>query len=336
MSEVMINILDPINLKNKTICITGANGFIGRRLIEGLSLIGCRIKVLTRKKDSKFPANIDIYFGDLTNPELHLKYFIEGCDLLFHCAGEINNELQMSSLHINGTQLLINAVHEEFFSSKKKIHWIQLSSCGAYGPPQDIQMRRVVTESSDTNPINQYEKTKTMSDELVITASSNIFFYTILRPSNIIGASMSNQSIRKLINWVKSGYFFFIGKKDSIATYIHVDDVINAMLLIAINPKSRNEIFIVSNDCTWEDLLLKISSLLNVKIMPFRIPFILIQAPLYILKSTIGKFFYFPQFAIFAFRTTYCTKKIERYLNFKFTRPMPGSIKDVIDNMNIG
>jgi nucleoside-diphosphate-sugar epimerase len=152
----MHNKADNFNLNEKIICITGGNGFIGKKLIEELSKRECRIKILTRKKDSKFPDNAEIFIGDLTDNDLSLTKFIEGCDILFHCAGEINNEPRMKLLHINGTQKLINAVQNEYELSQKMVHWVQLSSCGAYGPPpnNNIQIKRVITESSNTNPIN--------------------------------------------------------------------------------------------------------------------------------------------------------------------------------------
>ncbi len=338
MTESVKNTLAHFDFNEKIICVTGGNGFIGKKLIEELSKTRCRVKILTRKKDSNFSNNSEIFIGDLTDPNLSLTNFIKDCDILFHCAGEVSNEAQMRLLHINGTKKLINSVHEESAVSKKVIHWVQLSSCGAYGPPSknNIQTKRVITESSETNPINEYERTKTESDELVIaSAIDKIMTYTILRPTNVIGASMTNQSIRKLIKLVNSGHFFLIGKKDAIATYVHVDDVVNAMLVIASNPKSRNEIFNLSNDCSWEALIFQISSILNVKILPLRIPYKLIQIPLYIIKLIIGRFIHIPLFATFAFRTNYTTNKIETYLNFKFTRPLPYSIDDVIKEMKI-
>ena len=327
----MHNIPDLINLDEMIICVTGGNGFIGKKLIEELLKIGCHVRVLTRKKNAKFLGGVEIFIGDLTNPDVSLKGFLKGCDILFHCAGEINNEAQMHLLHINGTQKLINSLHDEFFLSKKMAHWIQLSSCGSYGPPlNNPEIRRVITESSKTNPINEYEKTKTKSDELVIASSVNKFTYTILRPSNVIGSSMKNQSVRNLLKLVNTGCFFFIGKKDAIATYIHLDDVVNALLLIAKNKKSRNEIFNLSNDCSWESLLLEMAALLNVKILPLRIPYTLIKAPLRLLKLIAGNLVHIPRIDIFAFRTTYSTNKIEAHLSFKFTKPMPKSIDDLI------
>lgn len=326
------DLLDYQSLKKKIICVTGGNGFIGKKLIEKLSKIGCCVRAITRKKNAIFPSNVDVFIGDLTDTNLSLKNFIKDCDILYHCAGEINYEQQMSLLHINGTRKLIQAVEDEFKSSQKKIHWIQLSSCGAYGPPnnRDVQIKRTITETSETNPKNEYEITKTKSDEMVIESSDNNFQYTILRPSNVIGPSMTNQSVHKLIKLVNSGYFFFIGKKDALSTYVHVDDVVQALMIISCNPNSKNEIFNISYDCSWEDLLKKISYLLNVKMFPIRIPFQLIQIPAKLIKLTFGKFIKVPRLDPFVYRTQYSTKKIESFLNFKFSKPMPDSIKDLI------
>ena len=327
------NTSDHLSLKEKIICVTGGNGFIGKKLIEELSKIGCCIRALTRKKNTIFPKNVDVFIGDLTDTNLSLKKFIEGCDILYHCAGEINDEAKMYLLHINGTQKLIKVVENETKSTQKKLHWIQLSSCGAYGPPKssNVQIKRLITETSETNPTNEYEITKTKSDEMIIKSSNNNFEYTILRPSNIIGPSMTNQSVHKIIKLVNSGFFFFIGKKDAICTYVHVDDVVKALILISCNQKSRNEIFNISNDCSWEVLIIKISSLLGVKTLPIRIPYKFIQIPLYLTKLIFGRFIKIPQLDTFAYRTSYSTKKIKHSLNFKFTKSMPCSIKDLIN-----
>ena len=320
-------------MKQKKVLVTGANGFIGKKLVEELIKTECTLRILTRKKQIKFHNNVEVFTGDLTDRNFSIKEFIKNCDILYNCAGEINNETLMRPLHVDGTQKLIEAIKNQSYLIYKKLHWIQLSSCGAYGPPMNsnIQVKRLITENSDTNPINEYEKTKTISDEMVIKSSVNSFSYTILRPSNVIGPSMTNQSVRKLIKLVNLRFFFFIGKKDAVCTYVHIKDVIRAMLLISFNPKSRNEIFNLSFDCSWEELITQISLFLKIKIIPIRIPYKFIRIPFYILKLLLRIFIKVPQIDTFAYRTTYSTKKIENLLNFKFSKPMPYSIKDLID-----
>ena len=332
MNKFIKSKLNSFKGSEKIICVTGGNGFIGRKLVEELATRELRIRVLTREVGNQFPNNVKTFIGDLTDSKYCLESFLKDCDILFHCAGETKNEAKMRLLHIVGTQKLIASVQQEISHSKKMMHWIQLSTCGAYGPPpkNDEQVFREIVETSATAPVNEYERTKTRSDELVVAASANNFCYTILRPSNVVGASMKHNSFHTLIKIVNSGYFFFIGRKDAVSTYVHIDDVVNAMMLIAINPKSRNETFNISSDCSWVALVNKISSTLNVKTLPFRIPYNFISTLLSLLNFFIGKFIHVPQLSTFALRTTYSTRKIESHLGFEFTKRLPQSIENLI------
>lgn len=47
MNESILITADNFNLNEKIICVTGVNGFIGKKLIEALSNLKCRIKILT-------------------------------------------------------------------------------------------------------------------------------------------------------------------------------------------------------------------------------------------------------------------------------------------------
>ena len=103
------------------------------------------------------------------------------------------------------------------------------------------------------------------------------------------------------------------------------------MICISCNLKSRNEIFNLSNDCSWEALIIQISTFLKVKTLPIRIPYKFVQIPFYLIKLFFGMFIKIPQIDTFVFRTSYSTKKIEYFLDFKFSKPMPYSIKDLIN-----
>jgi nucleoside-diphosphate-sugar epimerase len=180
------------------VCVTGANSFIGRYLVKALFHQGHLVRVLTRQNGNIFPANVQVVTGDLTREDCALDQFMNGFEVLFHCAGEVSDIQVMRLLHVEGTKRLIQSALKECARAGQTVHWVQLSSVGAYGPPHGRpQTDRVVTEDTISHPANEYEVTKTIADELVIQASkSGAITYTILRPSNVFGTKMTNQSLR--------------------------------------------------------------------------------------------------------------------------------------------
>lgn len=312
-------------------CITGANGFIGRKLVDFLSKEGHSVRILTRKHRPEFPANVEVVIGDLTKPDCDLARFINGCEVLFHCAGEVRNISLMRLLHVEGTKRLIQSATDYCFFNKKVIHWVQLSSCGAYGPPvEDTEADRVITEASPCHPANEYEITKTISDNLLIGACrSNQMSYAILRPSNVFGSSMTNQSLRKIVNMVKHGRFFFLGRPGAVATYVHVDDVVAALFCLATNPRAKGGIYNLSNDCTFEELIKRIAFLMNVSVPTLRIPARLIRLPISVLATLLKGWIHIPKLDALVSRTRYPAIKIQSELGFGFSMPMPDAIEEL-------
>jgi len=176
------------------IAITGGGGFIGKQLVNRHIQQGDQVRLLSRKSFLK-DVNAQYFPGDLSNPNVDLSSFVDNVDILYHCAGEVNNESLMQELHVNGTQRLVDAAQGEIG------RWVQLSSVGVYG----VCRAGVITENSKEQPFGVYERTKTESDKIVKNSGIP---YTILRPSNVFGNNMPNQSLRGLLHAVQRVYFF--------------------------------------------------------------------------------------------------------------------------------
>lgn len=238
--------------------VTGASGFIGRALIAELISEGHSVRVLTRKH-MRFGKGVEIVQGDLSSRNISFSSLVIGCNAVFNCAGEIRDVNKMRSLHVDGTGKLLQAFKESAAKEDVKKHWVQLSSVGAYGPVLKPGTPRIVTEGTPANPQGEYEVTKTLADELVMNMADRFFTYTILRPSNVVGASMTNQSFAGLLRLIKKRLFFYIGSRESTATYIHVDDVVAALMLCLEHPQAINQTFNVSNDCPLTDIVTRVA-----------------------------------------------------------------------------
>jgi nucleoside-diphosphate-sugar epimerase len=303
------------------IAITGASGFIGKLLVEKHLFLNDEVHVLTRKKDVFHNhQNLIIHNGSFADSAI-LEVFLKNADVLYHCAAEIKDEFKMDFVNVEGTKKLISA-------AKNNIkHWVQLSSVGVYGPISS----GIVSETQSYNPINKYEQTKLQSDLLVLDATKNNFFTsTIIRPSNVFGASMSNQSLFQLIQKIDQQIYFFIGKKGASANYVPVENVIEALYLAATNPNAKNGIYIISNWCTIEDFVNNIAKELG-KPLPNRrisIGFIKFVAKLtsFIPRNPLTV----TRVAALSNRVIYETTKIKKELDYKSVVTVEETIKKLV------
>jgi dihydroflavonol-4-reductase len=75
----------------RAVAVTGATGFIGAHVVRQLVLRGDRVRVLVRslqKLDNLPDLDVEPVQVDLTNSAV-MRRALEGCELLFHLAGEI-------------------------------------------------------------------------------------------------------------------------------------------------------------------------------------------------------------------------------------------------------
>ena len=309
----------------KKVCVSGASGFIGAKLVEKLISQGFSIRVLTRNNKSIFPDGVEIFCADLASPTCNLKSFFSGCDIFFHCAGDINNSSHMHALHVEGIQWLLEAFSDEINLTGHPKHWVQLSSAGVYGNLNNKRAAvRKITELSKIHPYGDYETTKAKADNLLLEAArSGAFTFSILRPSNIVGLDMPNQSFRGLIKSIIKRHFFYIGSFHSVSNYIHIDDVVSALLVCSRSSKATNQIFNLSNDCKLSDIVLSLSLDRKMKHKNLIVPEWLIRFVVSIIPSS----FNFPltqkRIDALVSKTYYSNSKIQRLLKFLPKRSIP-------------
>ena len=105
------------------IAITGGSGFIGKKLVDRHIQQGDQVRLLSRKSPLR-SVDVQYFLGDLSSSSVDLSDFVDSVDILYHCAGEVNNKSLMQELHVNGTQRLVDA------AQGKIGRWVQLSSVG--------------------------------------------------------------------------------------------------------------------------------------------------------------------------------------------------------------
>jgi len=213
----------------------------------------------------------------------------------------------MQELHVNGAQRLVDA------AQGKIDRWAQLSSVGVYGVCRD----GTITEDSKEQPFGIYEQTKTKSDKIVKNSGIPC---VILRPSNVFGIDMPNQSLRGLLRTIQKGLFFFIGKENkSLVNYVHVADVVEALMCCGSDDKALGEIFNLSQSATVEKMITSFASGIGSDKKILRFPEIVVR----VIASVFGKIPNFPltssRVDALTGRCVYDSIKVQKILGFKYS-----------------
>ena len=301
-----------------TVAITGGTGFIGRLLAEAHLKRGDRVRVLTRRLGSQ-PFGTTPFAGDLAS-SVPIA-FADGADVVYHLAAEMADAARMRRVNVQGTQRLLDS------AMGRCGRWVQLSSVGVYGVPtrgEDI------TELTKPEPTNAYEASKLEADRAAEQTCANAGCdWCILRPSNVIGASMRNQSAFALVRAIMAGRFAFIGPRHAVSTYIHAGDVVAALQLLVGAPSGT--IVNVSSDCPWTTLVQRICDRANCQRPRIRLPLPLAR----LLARTMGALPVFPltpsRVESLARVGGYPDTHARNLLGYRPARPMPEGFDEVTD-----
>jgi nucleoside-diphosphate-sugar epimerase len=303
--------------------ITGGTGFIGKRLVQRYVADGHRVRVLSRKAGADLPPEAQLVLGDLCNGAKAPEPFLEGLDVLVHCAAELRDAGRMHQLHVHGTADLLRAARGRVG------HYVQLSSVGAYGQHKAT----AITEDTPQRPQGPYELTKAAADDLVMEEGERSpgLTWTILRPSIVFGATMPNRSLFQLVSMINRRIFFFIGAPGASANYVHVDNVIEALTMCAVVPAARGKVFNLSDHRTMEQFVASIADALGGPTPRLRLPEEVVRAAVRLGRRV-------PRFPLtearidaLVSRSRYPTERIERELGYRHVVSMEAGIRDLVD-----
>ncbi len=320
-----------MDLKGKKVLVTGANGFIGRKLVEALDREDAHIRILARSQAGSPTPRAEVIIADLTSEGNPLEDCLRDIEVVFNCAGELHDPQQMYKLHVGGTERLLVAARSETVRTGKPIHWVQAGSVGSYGPPCCGSTEVVVTETSPTDPLGPYEKSKTLADDIVVRlAQDGLITFSIVRIANVFGLEMTNRSLFGLIRSLHERLFFFVGPPGASANYIHVDNVIGGLLLAASNPLARGNIYNLSDSCTMEHLVGVISAELGCAHPKIRLPY-KIALMISGLSKIIPRFPLTPtRVSALANRTRYPIDKIASELGYSYSSPLDEGLRELV------
>jgi nucleoside-diphosphate-sugar epimerase len=225
------------------VLVTGATGFIGSHLAASLVKQGFNVSCLTRKSSNlSYLEGLDVTLlnGDCSDPDSLSG--VTGFDYVFHAAGltKATNLRELYLVNEKGVENLVNAVMRNNPELKR---FVYLSSLAAAGPSPDGEPLK---ENVEPRPISEYGKSKLGGERHVLAQRGNIPF-TIIRPPAVYGPRDSQ--FLMLFKILKFGLAPYWGK--TYYSLVHVDDLVNGIILSALKDEGDGEIFFMSDGAIY-------------------------------------------------------------------------------------
>jgi nucleoside-diphosphate-sugar epimerase len=255
---------EKIDLRDATILVTGASGFIGKRLIEYLALhYQANVRAMVRSYGpavhlARLP--VEIVAGDLMDPA-SLQQAINGCDLVFHCAAGITGtDESRRSVTVDGTRHLLEVARQARVN-----RFVHVSTIAAHGPnPGPILDESLPLVHSD----DIYADAKADAEQWVFRyAKETDLPVTVLRPTVVYGPRSGAWTVGPTTS-MKQGTFTLIDSGRGSAHHVYVDDMVQALLLAATRPEAVGEAFIISSGASapWREFFGYYASLLGIEL----------------------------------------------------------------------
>ena len=311
------------------VLITGGNGFIGRRLCSELTRSNRVIKKIVRKiksNDSSEQHEYNLGFDQVPED------VFDNVDTVFHLVGvthDVDTTSPEDSLYHD-----VNVVATEQLAktaAKKGVkNFIYISSVKAGGSPT---FGKCMNEEDQEEPEGIYGKTKREAEiRLLEIGNRSAINISIIRPSLVYGPSVKG-NLRKMLLGIKKGWFPPLPEIGNRRSMIHVDDLVDILLLVEVDERSNGEIFIATdgNNYSSNQIYRAMSKSLDKSIKNWVVPNIFFIS-LAKIGNLVNKIFPFP-FDSYRYQKLlgdecFSSKKIQTILGFKASRSISSNSLD--------
>lgn len=241
--------------------VSGATGFIGRRLVTALRRQGAQVTVLVRDPGKAKALWMD---GQVRRHRVDFSVgadigaVCEGANTVFHLAGyahaEDANDDTGSALHrtvtVKGTRALLN---EAVRAGVQR--FVFVSSVKAIGEGSD----HCLDENCRVAPTTAYGRAKHEAEELVLEAGTTSGMHVAVLRLPLVYGPGNKGNLPRMIDMIDRGRFPPLPDVRNKRSMVHVDDVVQALRLAVESPKANGEVYLVTDGrvySTYEVLVL--------------------------------------------------------------------------------
>lgn len=254
-----------MSYSGRKILVTGGTGFVGGRLAERLVLEeNARVRVMVRdwcKATWVSRADVEFAEGNVTDPDAVARA-VKGCEVVFHCVGVGGSLKRCMAVNVEGTRNVLSSARDE-----KVERIVCLSTIGVHGPaPPDN-----ACESDD------FRFTGAPYGDSKIAAEEEVWEFrkrhrlpvSVIRPTFVWGPR-SEYFSKWPVRCIGDGRWFLVDGGRGTCHAVHVDNLVDAILLAGKKEEAVGEAFIITDDqpCTWAEFFMSYARMVGKDDLP--------------------------------------------------------------------
>lgn len=260
------------------ILVTGANGFVGRRVCSLLKEGGYQVRAAVRDMNED---GVD-FIQQVVDDVIHVgnidggtdwSMALVGVDAIVHLAARVHILQEVSknplesfrSVNVLGTERLARAAA---VASVKR--FVYISSISIHGNSTGV---RPYIEDDEAHPHSPYAVSKWEGElSLRVVAKVSKLELVVVRPPLVYGPGVGGNFLR-LMNWADKGWPLPLGSIRNLRSFIGIDNLADLIVGCVEHPAAAGETFLVADgeDLSTPDLVRRIAALLcrSARILPF-------------------------------------------------------------------
>lgn len=240
------------------VAVTGATGFIGRALCRRLAAMDLSVRALVRRSGADLPVGVLPVHGSLSSASA-LNELVRGARVVVHLAGAVRggDRAAFDAVNVVGTRELVATIA----SRAPRAHLVLVSSLAARVPD-----------------LSDYAASKRAAETLLTESSTGT--HTILRPTAVYGPG--DVELLPLLRTMARGIAPIPADPSHRVTLVHVEDLVDAILLAARRPDIGAGPFEITDDrpdgYDWSELSETVGRVTGRRVRRLTVPGALLSA----------------------------------------------------------
>ncbi len=234
----------------KKICVTGANGFIGKSICESLGSYGRPVRGFVRKFEPSLKSSKIEYVpvGDI-NSNINWEDHFFGYDCIIHCAGRahvMNKDDQSDLYQIANVESTRRIAHHAAKAGVKRL--IFLSSIKVNGEGKLNDENKIITINDLPNPQGAYAISKFDAENILLQISAETKLEVVIIRLPLVYGKGVKGNLAKLIKLIEIGIPLPLGLVKNKRSLIGIDNLIDLLLVCTNHTNAAGKTFLVSDD----------------------------------------------------------------------------------------